>query len=118
MLSGRSGYCGSLLCYLLGPLQCAIINGQLITGFEQSLGHVTAHVPHTDETNALFHIIAFRSHHHTSFLLLYVLLAITETEPIGPLASVPRQAPHALRSKSSTNSSLSPKRTGTSRSSR
>src|SRR5712692_5626469 len=61
----RLGYPRSPLSYLLGLLLRTIIHDHLVTGIEQPLSHMTAHVPHTDEANARFQMVAFHIHCNT-----------------------------------------------------
>src|SRR5947209_7730416 len=63
---GRLGHLRSPLSHLLGLLLRTIIHRQLVTGVEQPLGHMTAHVTHADEANAWFQMVAFHTHRNTS----------------------------------------------------
>src|SRR5260221_11134977 len=63
---GRLDNQRSPLSYLLGLLLCTIIHGQLITSIKQPASHRNAHVPHADEANARFQMVAFCIHHNTS----------------------------------------------------
>src|SRR2546421_54081 len=66
---GRLGHLRSPLSHLLGLLLRTIIHRQLVTGVEQPLGHMTAHVTHADEANAWFQMVAFHTHRNTSLSL-------------------------------------------------
>ena len=62
----RLGHLRSPLSHLLGLLLRTIIHGQRVTRVEQPVGHMTAHVPHADEANVWFQIVAFHTHRNTS----------------------------------------------------
>src|SRR5712691_7076218 len=61
----RLGHPRSPLSYLLGFLPGTIIYSHLVTGIEQPVGHMTAHVPHADEAKARFQMVAFHIHCNT-----------------------------------------------------
>src|SRR5712691_12843515 len=55
----------SPLSQCLRLLPSTIIDSYLVTGIEQPLGHMTTHVPHTDEATARFQMVAFHIHCNT-----------------------------------------------------
>src|SRR5712692_5806745 len=64
-LFGRLGNLRAPLSQCLRLLPSTIIDSYLVTGIEQPLGHMTAHVPHTDEAKARFQMVAFHIHCNT-----------------------------------------------------
>src|SRR5438874_13622338 len=64
-LFGRLGHQRSALSQRLRLFFCPIIHGHLVTGIEQPLDHMTSHVPHADEANARFQMVAFHIHCNT-----------------------------------------------------
>src|SRR5206468_7161896 len=59
----RRGHLRSPLSQRLLP--GTIIDSYLVTGIEQPLGHMTAHVPHADEAKTWFQMVAFHIHCNT-----------------------------------------------------
>src|SRR6266568_1678994 len=61
----RLGHPRSALSQRLRLLPGTVIHGQLVIRVEQPLGHMTAHVPHTDEAKARFQMVVFHIHCNT-----------------------------------------------------
>src|ERR1700676_4360996 len=61
----RPGNTSSALSQRLRLFFCPIIHGHLVTGIEQPLDHMTAHVPHSDEAKGRFQMVAFHIHCNT-----------------------------------------------------
>src|SRR6266566_3107991 len=61
----RLGHPRSALSQRLRLVFCPIIHGHLVTGIEQPLDHMTAHVPHADEAKVWFQMVAFHIHCNT-----------------------------------------------------
>src|SRR2546421_10451186 len=68
----RLGHPRSALSQRLRLFFCPIIHRHLVTGIEQPLDHMTAHVPYADEAKARFQMVVFHIHCNT-FLSLEML---------------------------------------------